>query len=47
MLDGYDGLEVYQFSVDVSNWSKPIFLQLGICTLKENDELMPHFQICF
>ena len=35
MPDGYDGLEVYQFSVDVFNWSKPIFLQLGFCTYGE------------
>ena len=32
MLDGKDGLEVYGFSVYVSNWSKPIFFQLGFCT---------------
>ena len=30
-----NGLEVFQFSVDVFNWSKTIFIRLVFCTYGE------------
>ena len=35
MPDGSNHLEVYQFSVDVFDWSKTIFIQLKFCTYGE------------
>ena len=44
-IDGKDGLEVYQFSVDVSSWSKHVFIRLGFCTYGEQriDASFPNY----
>ena len=36
LSDGNNHLEVCQFSVDVFDWSKPMFIQLGICAYGEH-----------
>ena len=45
MFDNYNGLEVYQISVDVFDWCKTIFIQLVWCTCGVGRTMNgPHFQ---